>query len=206
MRQSKAVGRYSCATTAGARRHELEKLRLGLGARDDAVDALREGAFRKLEDERQAERVDRRRDRIGGRQDHAPRRRQARFRQLVVEEDLVGAAHDRSRIVEDRNAPRLGRPGEVVGVIAHRRQIADQEPIELLDALDRVLAEDDRVEALPRRDAHEGADRARARRRVRLGRGVEDAEPLAPRATPPNFHEPHDRQRPHRRHLSAAHG
>ena len=126
---------------------------------------------------------------------------------ILTAADAVAAAIEALGLrVEDRDSPRLRGSGEVVGVIARRGQIADQEPIEPVDARDRVLAEDDRVEAVARRGAHEGADRARARRRVRLGRGVEDAEPLAPRATPPNFHEPHDRQRPHRLHLSAAHG
>ena len=106
---------------------------------------------------------------------------QAGMRQPLPEIDLVGAADHRDRIVDDRHALHHGAAGEVIGVVADRRRLADEERIELREPREILLGDRLDLDPLRRRDLRPVHQRLRCARRQHLLRVVENGDRMARR-------------------------
>jgi len=84
-----------------------------------------------------------------------------RFRQI----DLVGAAQDRARIVDHRNAFDLGLAGKAEGMMIQGRRLADEQGIEFGDALDILGGDEFDLDPLLRPGLGQAFQRHLVRRR-----------------------------------------
>ena len=92
---------------------------------------------------------------------------------------LVGAAHDRGRIVDHCQPLALGAAREAIGVVGDRRGLADQQRIELGETMQVLLADRLDLDAHLRADAHEPVEGRLARGRQGLLRVVQHGDAVA---------------------------
>ena len=112
-------------------------------------------------------------------EDHGARRRHPVRREQLGQIDLVGAAHDRGRIVDHREPLALGAAREAIGVVGDRRGLADEEPVELGEAMQVLLADRLDLDAHLRAHPHEPVERRLTRGRQGLLRIVQHGDAVA---------------------------
>jgi hypothetical protein len=111
--------------------------------------------------------------------DLGARDRDLRALQHLGEVDLVGAAQDRVRVVDDREPLGLGAAREAIGVVVDRGRLADEQRVELGEARVVVAADELHAEALPPRRLHEAIQGLLVGRRLALLRIDQDREVVA---------------------------